>query len=186
MNGISKSTLAVGVLFAIIAVVVLVAGVVDYFHEEARFARAEQAQATITAYDLHVRDDGKPEYCQRIEFVTRGGQPATSYTDSCPSRPDRTQIGRLLTVYYDPNDPADTRSKGWAGNEGSGLILGVVGFVFFLGVGAVSVAYDLRRAARVRGRSGAGGLNNIMRQDAERYRANQKAADRAQKKPPQS
>jgi hypothetical protein len=173
----------VGVLFAIIAVVCLVAGVVNYFQEEAWFARAEQAQATVTAYDLHVRDDGKSEFCQRIEFITRGGQPATSYTEDCPSHPDKTQIGRRLTVYYDPSDPSDTRSKGWAGNEGSGLIFGVVGFVFFLGIGAFSVWFDMRQAARVRGRSGAGGLNNIMRQDAERYRANQKAADRARNKP---
>src|SRR5204862_386081 len=89
--------------------------------------RGAGPQAGVTDLDLHVRNDGKTEYCQRIEVVTRAGQPATSYTDDCPSRRDRTQIGRRLTVYYDPSVPSDTRSKGWVGVEGSGLIGGAVG-----------------------------------------------------------
>ena len=89
-----------------------------------------------------------------------------------------------MTVYYDPADPSDTRSKGWAGVEGSGLIGGLIGFVFFLGLGwAGPLINRLRRGTRARQPVKP---NDIMLQDAARYRANQRAAERAQKKPPKN
>jgi hypothetical protein len=182
MNNVATSTKVIIVLFGIIALISLVLGVNDYVHQEAWFAHAEQAQGTITAYDLHVRNDGKSEYCPRIEFTTRDGQPGTGYGDSCPSKPDKSRIGQLVTLYYDPNDPADTRSKGWVGVEGSGLIIGLIGFVFFLALAAIIYWVDGRRTT-ARSLPGTGGLNATLLQDAQRYRANQLAAEKKRKKP---
>jgi hypothetical protein len=183
MKNKSKSRLLVlPIILSVIGVAALGFGIANFAREEAWFAKAKQAQGTITAYDLNVRNDGLSDYCPRIEFTTQTGEAATSYGDICPNRPDESQIGKTLTVYYDPANPSDTRSKGWAGEEGSGLIGGVVGFVFFLALGWGSyLAARLAANARAR-KKGSGELSPLMLQDAARYRANQQAAERAQKK----
>jgi len=187
MKNKSKSKLLVlPIIFSVIGVASLALGIVNYAREEAWFARAQQAQGTITDYDLNVRNDGLSEYCPRIEFTTQSGIPATSYGDICPSRPDESQIGKTLTVYYDPANPSETRSKGWAGNEGSGLIAGVVGFIFFLALGWTGFLVTRRRANGRARKQGSSELSPLMLQDAARYRANQQAAERAQKKPPKN
>ena len=179
----SKSAIIPAVFFGVIGLVCLALGVNDYVHEEAWFAQAVQADGTVTTYDLHVRNDGKSEYCPRIEFTTQAGEPAATYGDICPSKPDKSQIGQPVTVYYDPNDPSDTRSKGWLGVEGTGLIFGLIGFVFFLVIGLIMFLVNRRAAAMRTRRSGTGGLNATLLEDAERYRANQRAAERERKKP---
>src|SRR6185503_6459419 len=101
MKNKSKSKLLVlPIIFSVIGVAALALGIANYAREEAWFARAKQAQGTITDYDLNVRNDGLSEYCPRIEFITQTGAAATSYGDICPSRPDESQLGKTFTVYY--------------------------------------------------------------------------------------
>jgi hypothetical protein len=170
-------------LFLVIGVACLALGLNDYIHQEAWFAHAAQADGTVTAYDLHVRNDGKSEFCPRIEFTTQAGEPATTYGDICPSQPDQSQVGQHVTVYYDPNNPSDTRSKGWLGVEGSGLIVSLAGCVFFPFIGSLSVVLPIwqnrRAAAKVaKGRlPAAEGATTILQQDPQRYHADRQAAE---------
>ncbi len=173
------------VFFVVIGVGCLALGVNDYIHQEAWFAQAVQAEGTITAFDLHVRSDGKSDFCPRIEFTTKVGEPATTYGGDCSTRPDENQIGQHVSFYYDPNNPSDTRNKGWLNEEGSGLIAGLVGFVFFPLVGSIGpvstfLSSRFGRNRRVSAPLPSGwGSQSILEQDAQRYHANQRAAARA-------
>lgn len=171
-------------------------GAANFVQEETWFAHAVPATGTITGYDMHVRNDGKVDFCQRIEYTTQAGQSATSHGD-CGTQ-DESQIGKTVSLYYDPNKPSDTRTKGWFNDEGSGLIFGLIMGVFFsMFIWVPFVTPWLGKLARETkiivpdtpdyGAASASGDwatpnygvgKSILRQDAERYHANQRAAER--------
>ena len=99
-------------------------------HEEAFFARAEQDTATMTEY-VPDPDYNTADFCPRYEFTTKAGQPVSYVGDNCVSQPDSSKIGQTEQVYIDPKVPQVIESRGWTGSEGSGLILGIAGFLFF-------------------------------------------------------
>ena len=113
-----------------ISLVCLVLGLGNYFQERDFLARAELDAGTITAYELHVRNDGKSEYCPRIEFTTKAGDPVAVQGSDCPNRPDKSKIGQQVQVYYDPKNPDSYEEKTtFTGYDG--LILGLIGAGFF-------------------------------------------------------
>lgn len=118
------------VFFIVIGIVCLVAGVRNYIHEEAIFAKAEQDTATLTKY-VPDPNYNTADFCPQFEFTTQAGQPISYVGDSCVSQPDSSKIGQTEQVYIDPKVPQVIESRGWTGSEGSGLILGIVGFLFF-------------------------------------------------------
>lgn len=125
-------------IFIIVAVLSLVFGVLNYRQEEAIFAKAEQATATLTEY---VPDPNPKvaDFCPVYKFTTKAGEDVSYIGDNCPSKPDRSKIGQTEQVYYDPENPQSIETKGWLGSEGSGLILGAVGCVFFAGLALVPI-----------------------------------------------
>ncbi len=179
-------------LWLVLSVGSLGLGVKNFIDEEAWFAHALPATGTITGYDLHVRNDGRSDFCQRIEFTTQAGEPATTYGDCSGSR-DESQIGKQVSLYYDPNKPSDGRTRGLFNDEGSGLIFGIIGAVFFsLFVWVPLVAPFVGKLARATkiiqpmaapydwaassNDGSAQPAQSILLQDAERYHANQRAA----------
>lgn len=120
--------------FIVIGIVCLVAGIRNYMGEEAFFARAEQDSATLQDY---VPDPNykTADFCPQYEFTTKAGQPVSYVGDNCVSQPDSSKIGQVEQIYIDPKVPQVIESRGWTGSEGSGLILGIVGFPFFILVG---------------------------------------------------
>lgn len=171
-------------LFLVIGVACLAVGLNDYVQQQAWFAHGAQADGTVTAYDLHVRNDGKSDFCPRIEFTTQAGEPATTYGDICVSQPNQNQIGQHVTVYYDPKVPSDTRSRGWLGVEGSGLTVGLAGFVFFTFIGSLSVVLPIWQNRRAAAKSSkftqpqeVRGAQSILQQDAQRYHSSQQTAE---------
>ena len=113
-----------------ISLVCLVLGLGNYFQERDFLARAELDAGTITAYELHVRNDGKSEYCPRIEFTTKAGDPVAVQGSDCPNRPDKSKIGQQVQVYYDPKNPDSYEEKTtFTGYDG--LIFGLIGAAFF-------------------------------------------------------
>ena len=170
-----------------ISLVCLALGVNNYFQVRAFLAHAELDTGTITQYELHVRNDGKSEFCPRIEFHDKAGEPVAVQGSDCPNKPDKTKIGSTVQVYYDPQNP-DAYEEKTAFTGYDGLIFGLIGAVFFglfwfvpamvllvrwLRHGANSAAAGYSAAATA-------GLNDTMRQDAERYHANQVARERGQ------
>ena len=123
-----------GLLFVGIAVVSFVAGGLNFSQQEAFFAKAEPATGTITAYELYVRNSGLSEYCPRIEYSTKAGEPFAYQGSDCPDAPDSSKIGQQVQLYYDPKNPKDHRTKGF-GTEYTGLTVGLIAGVFFLGMG---------------------------------------------------
>ena len=113
-----------------ISLVCLVLGLGNYFQERDFLARAELDAGTITAYELHVRNDGKSEYCPRIEFTTKAGDPVAVQGSDCPNRPDKSKIGQQVQVYYDPKNP-DSYEEKTAFTGYDGLIFGLIGAAFF-------------------------------------------------------
>ena len=113
-----------------ISLVCLVLGLGNYFQERDFLARAELDAGTITAYELHVRNDGKSEYCPRIEFTTKAGDPVAVQGSDCPNRPDKSKIGQQVQVYYDPKNP-DSYEEKTAFTGYDGLIFGLIGAGFF-------------------------------------------------------
>src|SRR5262249_4629766 len=80
-------------------------GVANYFQERAFLSKAELDTGTITRYELHVRTDGKSEYCPRIEFTDSQGEPVAVAGSDCPNAPVKSKIGTTVQVYYDPANP---------------------------------------------------------------------------------
>ena len=113
-----------------ISLVCLVLGMGNYFQERDFLARAELDTGAITAYELHVRNDGKSEYCPRIEFTTKAGDPVAVQGSDCPNRPDKSKIGQQVQVYYDPKNP-DSYEEKTAFTGYDGLIFGLIGAGFF-------------------------------------------------------
>lgn len=115
-----------------IGVLCLLFGVKNYFDEQATFAKYEPATATVTGW---VPDPqyGAADFCPLYEFTTKAGQTRSYIGDVCESRPDPSTVGKQQEqIYYDPTNPyTSVETKGWLGSEGSGLILGFIGFVFF-------------------------------------------------------
>jgi hypothetical protein len=175
------------VLWIAISLVCLGLGVANYFQERTFLAHAELDTGTITQYELHVRNDGKSEFCPRIEFTDKAGEPVAVQGSDCPSRPDKSKIGQTVQVYYDPNNP-DAYEEKTATTGFDGLIFGLIGATFFGLFWFVPMVVALVRKLLpvIRGSpqpyataASASGLNDTMRQDAERYHANQLAREKA-------
>lgn len=131
INGLFLFFLAIGILC-------LTGGVVNYIHEEAFFASAEQDTAKITEY-INDPNYGTADFCPVYEFTTKAGQNITYTGDNCTKNPDDSTIGQTEQVYIDPKNPRSIESRGWLGSEGSGLIGGLLGCLFFPSIGLISV-----------------------------------------------
>lgn len=139
------------VFFIILGIVCLVFGVRNYIQEEAFFARAEQDTATIQDY---VPDPSykSADFCPEYQFTTKAGQPVSYIGDNCVSQPDFSQIGKQEQIYIDPKVPQVIETRGWTGSEGSGLIMGIAGFLFFpllgLSIYLLTLFSERRRPAK--------------------------------------
>lgn len=120
-------------LFILASILSLVLGAKNYFDEQAIFAAYEPATATVTEW-VPDPNYGSPDFCPVYQYTTKDGQ-TRSYTAQygCVTKPDPATIGKQqVQIFYDPQNPySDIETKGWLGTEGSGLIFGVIGFVFF-------------------------------------------------------
>jgi hypothetical protein len=155
-------------LFAAFAGVSLGLGVLNAVRKQMFLSQAELATGTITDYELYVRPDGLSEYCPRIEFTTLAGEFRAVRGSICPNEPDDSKIGQTQQIYYDPQQPDHYEVKTpTAGYDG--LILGLIGAVFFGGIAIFTRVFE-RRKAQAR----PGQVTPLMRQDAEKYRANQR------------
>lgn len=114
----------------------LALGIRNYYQEKAIFAKAEQASATLTKYvpDPNAR---VADFCPVFEFTTKAGEDVSYVGEDCPSQPDSSKIGQPGVVYFDPKNPQVIETRGWLGSEGSGLISGTIGCVFFSGMAIV-------------------------------------------------
>jgi hypothetical protein len=161
---------------AIFGIVCLVAGVWNYFSEREFLSHAELDTGTITDYELYVRSDGKSEYCPRIEFTTKSGESEAVMGSICSNKPDESKIGTTEQVYYDPADPKHYEEKDMFTGY-NGLIAGLVGAIFFGLLGAAPMLSKMVRSKRKPAAHAQ--MNDLMRQDAERYRRNRRAAERS-------
>ncbi|MCC6260756.1 MAG: DUF3592 domain-containing protein [Anaerolineales bacterium] len=119
-------------VFIGIALLSLGLGVANYFQEKSIFAAYEPATATVTQW-IPDPNYGTADYCPVYAYATKQGD-ARSYTgDDCETKPNPNTIGsQTEDIYYDPQNPySSVETRGWLGSEGSGLILGIVGFLFF-------------------------------------------------------
>jgi hypothetical protein len=158
MKTFFKSPLLKLLVYSVCALFFLVVGIYQYVHQEGWFAQAQHAPGTLTAFDFHVRTDGRSEYCPRFEFTTPDGQAQTTYGDgyeACPTQPDKHLIGQSVTVYYDPADPSAGRLRHSSAESAAGLILGLLLFVILLAIGAIGYLRDRRKAAALAGRRAA-------------------------------
>ncbi len=118
MGGLMKNPMIfLYLFFIVIGILSLVAGVINYAHEEAIFAAAEHATATITEY-VPNPNPKVADFCPVYEFTTKAGQEVSYVGDSCPNQPDPSKIGQHEEVYYDPKNPQVVETRGWFGSEG--------------------------------------------------------------------
>jgi hypothetical protein len=133
-------------LFAGIAVVCLAFGLVNYRHEEAFFRVAEHATARIERFELD-RNPKVRDFCPHYVFTTQSGRTIGYQGEGCLAKPDETKVGQTEEVYFDPKVPEIVESRGWKGSEMTGLIMGSVGFVFFMLIALLNV-FLMKRQAR--------------------------------------
>ena len=119
-------------LWIAVSLICLAFGVKNYFDEQALFAAYEPAMATVTKW-IPDPNYGTADFCPVYEYATKDGETRTYQGDICEPKPDPATVGHQQEqIYYDPANPySDVESRGWFGSEGSGLILGVIGFTFF-------------------------------------------------------
>jgi len=134
-------------LFCGVGLVCLVLGIINYVKEEQFFATAEHDTATLVEYRPD-RDPQVADFCPQFEFTTQAGQTISYEGEKCLSEPDPSTIGQHEEVYIDPKNPQSVESRGWTGSEGSGLILGAIGCLFFPLIGAISVIGPLLQKRR--------------------------------------
>jgi hypothetical protein len=108
-------------------------GVRSYFYEKDFIARAELVTGKIASYELHVRKDGKSEYCPRIEFASKSGEPIAIRGGTCPNQPDEGKIGQAVPVYFDPQNQNVYEEVEKFNNHGlfGGSIVAAVAALFF-------------------------------------------------------
>lgn len=120
------------ILFLTISIASLALGVMNYFHEKNIFATYEPATAIVTDWKPDP-NYGTADFCPVYKFNTKAGDTRSYIGDSCVSKPDPKTVGvQNEEIYYDPENPyTPVETRGWLGSEGSGLIFGMIGFVFF-------------------------------------------------------
>ena len=158
-------------VFAGVGVLCLVAGIANYIQEEAFFATAEQYTATLTKY-IPDPNSRVADFCPVYEFTTKTDQKHSYVGDDCPSQPDPSKIGQHEQAYIDPKNPQSVESRGLLGSEGSGLIMGLLGFVFFPAIGLLNIFTQRTRKKP----------NTLLEQAEQEYMAKQRAAAKEQKK----
>ena len=152
-----------------ISILCLLLGVRSYFKEQDFLSGAELDAGTITTYELHVRNDGKSEYCPRIEFTSKSGEPVAVQGGDCPNQPDDSKIGQNAQVYYDPNNPENYEVKSSLTGY-DGLIFGSIGAAFFGLFWLVPLVITLVLKLTK-------GVNPSTNPNAERHRVNQQKAE---------
>ena len=117
------------VIFGGLTIASLWLGVSSYFKEQAFLSRAELDTGTITTYEWHFYG-GTGEYCPRIEFTSKAGEPVAVQGTDCPKRPDDSKIGQTVQVYYDPEHPEKYQEKSSLSGH-LGLTAGLIAAAFF-------------------------------------------------------
>jgi Protein of unknown function (DUF3592) len=140
------------ILFMAFAILSLIGGAVSYFREERFFATADHSTAKIIRYAPD-RNPKVADFCPVYEFTTKDGRTISYQGDDCLSRPDANKIGEIEEVYYDPQSPQIVESRGWLGSEGSGLIMGIAGAIFFSFIGLANVFAAVLRSRSAKKRT---------------------------------
>ncbi|MCE7961410.1 MAG: DUF3592 domain-containing protein [Acidobacteria bacterium ACB1] len=133
----TKGSLVLFAFFVLLGLASLGFGIRNYLNMQEFFRTAEHATAKIVEF----RPDRNPkaaDFCPRYEFTTKKGETVGFEGDDCLATPDRSLIGKTEEVYFDPANPQSIYTRGWTGNEGTWLIMGIIGFVFFLIIGGLS------------------------------------------------
>ncbi len=117
--------MAVGALFVLIGL--------RLFVRIRRFlARAVTTQATVV--DVEVTDSDGPSYAPVLRFTIPDGR-TVQFVHQYGHDEVRWEVGELMGVVYDPDDPDDARLDSVAGRYLGTIITTLVGLVL-LGVGA--------------------------------------------------
>ena len=117
--------MGVGVLFLLIGL--------RLFMRILRFlARSVTTQATVV--DIDVTDSDGLSYSPVLRFTTADGR-SVQFVHQYGHDEVRWEIGELMRVVYDPDDPDDARLDTFAGRYLGTIVTTSIGLVF-LGVGA--------------------------------------------------
>ena len=134
---------AIGIIFAIVGVALLVIGVIVFTRTRKFLATAVGAQGTVIALVEHERRDSKTREIHRswspqVRFAV--GEKTYDFTSSVSSSPPRYQEGQTIDVKYDPQNPNNAKvasgSSYWTGP----IVLGGLGVIFTIVGLAMAVA----------------------------------------------
>lgn len=136
---------SVGLLFATIAAIVLVA-------TSGFLSDAERTDGTVVDLESRISTSRDSDGYRRerelwyptVEFITPDGQTVT-FASSSGSSPPSHEVGDQVEVAYDPGDPSDARIASFVSLYLLPTIFGGLG-VLLLGVGATLLVLGRRRA----------------------------------------
>ena len=122
-------------VFIGIGMVCLALGVKSFFTEKALIASYTPATARLSELQLDSASKYHPplSYCPRYAFTMTSGKLRSFTNEQCTQNPDLRAYGvQQMQVYYNPeNADVPVETSGWLGSEYSGLLTGIIGFVFF-------------------------------------------------------
>ena len=97
--------LIVGILFPLIGIGLLAAGVLAVIRQRRRFAGALSATGVVLDLQREVVNPGRPGiYCPLVRFTTTSGQ-VVEFLSDYGSQPAMHKVGQSVAVRYDPQAP---------------------------------------------------------------------------------
>lgn len=109
--------LLVGILFGLIGVAVLIAGVMAAFKQSRKSASGTKATGTVVNLVSRVFNPGSAGvYCPVVEFTSATGQPV-QFESQFGTMPASHHVGQSVAVRYDAADPqkaeVDSATANW-------------------------------------------------------------------------
>ncbi|MEP6913364.1 MAG: DUF3592 domain-containing protein [bacterium] len=109
--------LLVGILFGLIGLAVLIAGVIAAFKQSRKSARGAKATGTVVNLVSRVFNPGSAGvYCPVVEFTTATGQPVR-FESQFGTMPASHHVGQTVAVRYEPAEPqkaeVDSATANW-------------------------------------------------------------------------
>jgi uncharacterized membrane protein len=135
----------IGVIVGVIGILILCVGVFLILVQDslkASMQNDEQATGVVVSNEI-----ANAAYCPKFTFTTKEGQPITFQLGSSPTnactRISEYQVGEQVTVYYDPQDPANTATLAKGNNSFESFLAEMAWIVICLAIPCILLGLAL-------------------------------------------
>jgi hypothetical protein len=136
-----SADLVIGIVFPLVGGLLFAIGAFLFIRTRIFLGKAQEVQGTVVQMVWSSSSDGGGGYSPVYQFRTISGQMIT-VQDSLSSSPPMFQVGQIIDVLYDPENPQNARIKKFWSLYFVTILLCGMGFIFG-GVGIVLLIFNL-------------------------------------------